>query len=36
LGKTAEARQSYIRARELTRQASERRFLDQRLAELEK
>jgi RNA polymerase sigma-70 factor (ECF subfamily) len=36
LGKTDEARQSYVRARELTRQASERRFLEQRLAGLEK
>ena len=36
LGKTAQARTSYKRALDLTRQASERRFLEQRLAELEK
>jgi hypothetical protein len=32
----AEARKSYRRALKLTRQASERRFLEQRLAEFEK
>jgi RNA polymerase sigma-70 factor (ECF subfamily) len=36
LGQAAEARKSYRRALELTRQASERRFLEQRLAELQK
>ena len=36
LGNAAEARKSYGRALELTRQASERRFLEGRLAELEK
>ncbi len=36
LGMAAQARQSYSRALELTRQASERRFLEQRMAELEK
>jgi RNA polymerase sigma-70 factor (ECF subfamily) len=34
LGKTAEARASYQRALELTRQAPERRFLERRLSEL--
>jgi RNA polymerase sigma-70 factor (ECF subfamily) len=36
LGKSAQARTSYKRALDLTQQASERRFLEQRLAELEK
>jgi RNA polymerase sigma-70 factor (ECF subfamily) len=36
LGKSPDARRSYVRALELTQQASERRFLEQRLAELEK
>jgi RNA polymerase sigma-70 factor, ECF subfamily len=36
LGKSAEARNSYRRALDLTQQSSERRFLEQRLAELEK
>jgi RNA polymerase sigma-70 factor (ECF subfamily) len=36
LGKSAEARGAYQRALDLTQQASERRFLAQRLAELEK
>lgn len=36
LGKTAEARLSYQRALELTRQTPERRFLERRLAELHK
>jgi RNA polymerase sigma-70 factor (ECF subfamily) len=36
LGKSAQARSSYRRALELTQQASERRFLEQRLAELER
>ena len=36
LGKAQAARDSYKRALALTRQASERRFLEQRLAELEK
>jgi RNA polymerase sigma-70 factor, ECF subfamily len=36
LGNRIEARKSYVRALELTRQASERRFLERRLAELEK
>jgi RNA polymerase sigma-70 factor (ECF subfamily) len=36
LGKSPEARRSYARALELTQQGSERRFLEQRLAELEK
>ena len=36
LGKTAEARASYQRALALTQQAPERRFLQRRLAELEK
>lgn len=36
LGKAGAARESYKRALALTRQASERRFLEQRLAELEK
>lgn len=36
LGKTAEARTSYQRALELTQQAPERRFLERRLAELQK
>jgi RNA polymerase sigma-70 factor (ECF subfamily) len=35
LGQTAEARKSYGRALELTRQAPERRFLERRLAELQ-
>lgn len=35
LGRTAEARASYERALELTRQEPERRFLERRLAELE-
>jgi RNA polymerase sigma-70 factor, ECF subfamily len=34
LGKTAEARTSYERALNLTRQEPERRFLERRLAEL--
>ena len=34
LGKTAEARTSYQRALELTRQEPERRFIERRLAEL--
>ena len=34
LGRTAEARMSYERALELTRQEPERRFLERRLAEL--
>ena len=34
LGRTAEARASYERALELTRQETERRFLERRLAEL--
>ncbi|MGZ5582543.1 MAG: RNA polymerase sigma factor [Usitatibacter sp.] len=36
LGKSAQARSAYKRALELTQQASERRFLEQRLAALEK
>jgi RNA polymerase sigma-70 factor (ECF subfamily) len=36
LGDRSEARRSYARALELARQASERRFLERRLAELEK
>jgi RNA polymerase sigma-70 factor (ECF subfamily) len=36
LGRTAEARQSFTRALALTRQEPERRFLERRLAELEK
>jgi RNA polymerase sigma-70 factor (ECF subfamily) len=36
LGRTVDARKSYERALELTRQAPERRFLERRLAELEK
>jgi len=36
LGKAADARISYRRALDLTRQASERRFLEQRLADLGK
>ena len=36
LGKTAEARASYQRALELTQQAPERRFLERRLAALQK
>jgi RNA polymerase sigma-70 factor (ECF subfamily) len=36
LGQAAEARRSYVRALELTHQATERRFLEQRLAELQK
>jgi RNA polymerase sigma-70 factor (ECF subfamily) len=36
LGRTSEARLSYQRALELARQAPERRFLERRLAELEK
>jgi RNA polymerase sigma-70 factor (ECF subfamily) len=36
LGRTSEARASYQRALELTRQEPERRFLEQRLAELSK
>ena len=36
LGKTAEARASYQRALELTRQEPERRFLERRLAQLDK
>ena len=36
LGRSAEARQSYRRALGLTQQASERRFLERRLAELDK
>ncbi len=35
LGKDAEARQSYLRALELTRQGPERRFLERRLAQLD-
>src|SRR5262249_15652299 len=35
LGRTDEAREAYTRARELTRQEPERRFLERRLAELE-
>lgn len=34
LGQTAEARQAYRRALELTRQAAERRYLEARLAAL--
>jgi len=34
LGRTEEARAAYRRALELVRQASERRFLEQRLAQL--
>ena len=34
LGRTTEARAAYERARSLTRQAPERRFLERRLAEL--
>ena len=34
LGRAAEARASYERALELTRQETERRFLERRLAEL--
>jgi RNA polymerase sigma-70 factor (ECF subfamily) len=36
LGKSTEARRSYARALELTQQASERRFLEQRLEALQK
>ena len=36
LGDRAEARKSYLKALEFARQASERRFLERRLAELEK
>jgi RNA polymerase sigma-70 factor (ECF subfamily) len=36
LGRTADARASYRRALELAQQASERRFLERRIAELEK
>jgi RNA polymerase sigma-70 factor (ECF subfamily) len=36
LGRTEDARASYRRALELTRQDPERRFLERRLAELEK
>ena len=36
LGHTDEARKSYERALELTRQAPERRFLERRLAELQR
>jgi RNA polymerase sigma-70 factor, ECF subfamily len=36
LGRTEEARRSYARALELTRQAPERRFLERRLAQLER
>jgi predicted RNA polymerase sigma factor len=36
MGDRVEARKSYLKALELARQASERRFLERRLAELEK
>jgi len=36
LGDRTEARKSYLKALEFARQASERRFLERRLAELEK
>ena len=34
LGRTSEARRAYLRARELTDDGAERRFLERRLTEL--